>query len=113
MLDSCPINAASTVEEMPRLVIRLANACRIEWTVTPVRTALDAAASMRVGCRPLIKENARSFDPERWSCDLRTVSPDRARGTLSQTGRSSQYSSARRDDLVPRVSFEPTKGRMA
>jgi hypothetical protein len=29
-LDSCPINAASTVEEIPRSIIRLANACLIE-----------------------------------------------------------------------------------
>jgi hypothetical protein len=28
--DSCPISAASTVEEIPRSIIREANACRIE-----------------------------------------------------------------------------------
>ena len=38
VLDSCPINAASTVEEMPRSIIRDANAWRIEWNVD----ALDA-----------------------------------------------------------------------
>jgi len=30
VLDSCPINAASTVEEMPRSITREAKACRIE-----------------------------------------------------------------------------------
>jgi hypothetical protein len=30
VLDSCPISAASTVEEMPRWIIREAKACRIE-----------------------------------------------------------------------------------
>ena len=49
VLDSCPIRAASTVELMPRLIIRLANACRIEWNVTPsipasVGGRLEAAA---------------------------------------------------------------------
>ncbi len=35
VLDWCRISAASTVEEMPRAIFREANACRIEWMVTP------------------------------------------------------------------------------
>jgi hypothetical protein len=37
--DSCPIKAASTVEEIPRLIIRDANPCRIEW-----KDAFDAGS---------------------------------------------------------------------
>jgi hypothetical protein len=43
VLDSCPINAASTVEEMPRLIIREANAWRI-GNVTPSMAFAAAGA---------------------------------------------------------------------
>ena len=45
VLDSCPISAANTVEEIPRLIIREAKPCRIEWNVTPSIPALAAASS--------------------------------------------------------------------
>src|SRR5207249_3177713 len=41
--DSWPISFASTTEEMPRSIIRDANACRIEWKETPSSPASFAA----------------------------------------------------------------------
>jgi hypothetical protein len=45
VLDSCPINAPSTVELIPRAIIRDAKACRIEWNVTPAMPTLAATSS--------------------------------------------------------------------
>jgi hypothetical protein len=45
VLDSWPINTASTVGLIPRSIIREAKACRIEWNVTPSMPAFLAASS--------------------------------------------------------------------
>jgi hypothetical protein len=69
VLDSCPISAASTVEEMPRSIIREASACRIAWEAKV--TSYDAgrrsgtfpekcnSASELVGKNHLDKPNLR------------------------------------------------------
>ena len=45
MDDSWPMSFAKTVEEMPRSIIREANAWRIEWNETPVSPAFFAATA--------------------------------------------------------------------
>jgi hypothetical protein len=51
VLDSCPIKATSTVELMPRLIIELANAGRIEWNVTTWTPARAAPVRSRAWSR--------------------------------------------------------------